>query len=179
VNDTTTGALRTILADAEATGGTLKEIEDRVRDAMNAMFDEAKAGRAKTIAITEVNNGIQHTQLAAWKDSGVVESKQWIASMMSNGRHNEMHDQVVPLDEPFIHPGGEFCDAGTEFDRPSGSGLPEQDINCHCDMAPVVSEKAKMDFLGRKLERKLYPASGKGSRTWETKTNAARLLLSR
>jgi HK97 family phage portal protein len=183
VNDTTTEALRTILSNAEAEGGTLKEIEDRVRDAMNAMFDKDKAGRAKTIARTEVQIGVQHTQQTAWKASEVVEKKQWISSMSPKMRqaHGSINGQEVGLDEPFVMVDDEFGNGRVEVMYPGDetAGCPGMTINCLCDMAPVVSEKAKMDFLGRKLERKLYPATGKGSRTWETKENVARLLLSR
>jgi hypothetical protein len=175
VNDTTGQALKTIISNAQEQGLTLKELTDKIRSGMTAMFDEAKAGRARTIAMTETMQGIQTTQMIGWKESGVVESKEWIASQYPNGRHNEMNGQVVALDQPFVHPGGDLCDAGTEFDRPGGSGLAEQDINCQCDMAPVVSERARMDWLGRRLERKLYAGGGKGTRTWETRENLRRL----
>jgi HK97 family phage portal protein len=167
VDETTSQALGQIIGDALKAGKTLKEIEKDLR----GYFDQSIAGRAKTIARTEVQHAVQHTQMEVWKDAGVVEGKEWLASMLPNGRHNEMHGQTVGLNERFVHPGGELCDAGTEFDGPGGSGLADQDINCACDVAPVVSAMSKMTILGKRLDLLVLPVKGKGSRKWETERN--------
>ena len=174
IADTTESMLRDkikeIVAQGVADGKGTAEIAKDLRSGVSEIF-QTRTHNAKTIAQTEVTKGVQETQLMVWEESGVVEGKEWIASMLDNGRHNEMHGQVVPLDEDFVHPGGEFCDAGTRFRCPGGSGLADQDINCHCDDAPVVSAKAKMDYLSRQLSNALYPATGRGSREWQTREN--------
>ena len=159
INDTTADALRTTISEALDKGETLKEIRDR----LDVLF-EGRRGNVGTIARTEVQQSVQHTQTEVWKDTGVVEQNGWIASQSPNMRdsHGAQDAVEVAIGEPFPN--------GCRYPG-DPNGLPEESINCMCDLYPVVNAMAKMEYLNKRLADLVYPAKGKGSRLWQTKEN--------
>jgi hypothetical protein len=85
-------------------------------------FSEA---RAETIARTELARADVEGNLAAYRDSGVVEGKEWILGS-EHGDADECDDAaamgVVPLDDDF-----------------GGIGDPPAHPNCVCDVLPVLA----------------------------------------
>jgi SPP1 gp7 family putative phage head morphogenesis protein len=80
--------------------------------------------QASIIAATEVTRAYAEGNLAAWRESGVTEGKEWITSVaeLVCPQCGPLHGQVVPLDGQFE--GG--------FDGPPAHP------RCRCDIAPVV-----------------------------------------
>ena len=81
--------------------------------------------RAATIASTEMNDALTQSQLAAWKESGVVVAKRWLLS-------ND--EGVCPI-----------CTANADEGRvelaksfASGDDGPPAHPNCRCSVAPIV-----------------------------------------
>lgn len=125
----------------------------------------------KTIARTEVQQGVQHGQMTTWKESGVVQEKVWLESFSGHERHAGMHEQTVGIDEDFVMPDG------TTLQAPGMSGVPGQDINCMCDMAPKVNLKKAIEHDKRWLAGELWPveAAGRGSKEWQNSEYLRRL----
>lgn len=92
--------------------------------------------RARVIARTEVGKASQIAQLDSFRQSDVIQRKQWNTSLDNFVRdsHAETQGQVKPLDELFElgSPGYNLADA------PLDPGLPPEDlVNCRCFVTPV------------------------------------------
>lgn len=92
---------------------------------------------AKTIARTEVLRANQDAQLEGFRQSGVVERKQWNDSMDDRVRDSHrIGGQIVGVNEPFI------LDDGSEALQPAAATLgPENVINCRCFITPVLDDE--------------------------------------
>ena len=103
-------------------GEPLKELE-------RSLLPEFGKVRAKRIAVTEVTNAYAGGQLSAFKESGVVDGKEWRTAgsdvcpicMSLDGKQ-------VPLDAMFI---SDYD--GSMHDRPPAH------VNCRCWIQPVVN----------------------------------------
>lgn len=104
---------------------------DKIRGRIQNVFTECKTSRAKTIAQTETvaasNFGIEE----GYKQSDVVEQKEWYTPL------DEDLDVCVPMD-------GTTVEVGQKFDLPDGDSVdaPPAHPNCHCTILPVVSGKS-------------------------------------
>jgi HK97 family phage portal protein len=120
---TTVEAVSGTLAEGIAEGEGIAALRGRVR----AVFEEFPAWRAELIARTEAtaanNAGFQD----AYRQSGVANAKEWIATMDARTRdeHAALDGQIVPLDKTF------------------GNGLPyPSEPNCRCVLGPAFLEVA-------------------------------------
>ena len=126
-------------------GESIDKIAARVQERMGPIAD----GRATMIARTEVIGASNGGKVLAWKQSGVVTGKRWLASTSHMGAddpnpvresHVEAHGQEVKIDEDFSVGNG-------EGKAPGQIGLPEEDINCRCTMLAVTDQGRGMKAL--------------------------------
>jgi SPP1 gp7 family putative phage head morphogenesis protein len=123
---------------------------------VNEVFDGRRANAA-TIARTETAPAYNFATQEAWKQSGVVEKKQWLTARDEAVRHaHELADgQEVPLDQPFTVD-------GEKLDYPGASNASAGNrINCRCTTVPVVrnlsAEKSGV-VLPKRIADRLAPS---------------------
>jgi SPP1 gp7 family putative phage head morphogenesis protein len=121
IGDTTLEKLKKTLAAGVDIGESIPNLADRISE----VFTEAKGYRSELIARTETITASNEGSLEAYKQSGVVEKKQWLATMDDRVRdeHAAMNNEKVKLNEPFSN--GEMA--------PSSP-------NCRCTILPVIKE---------------------------------------
>lgn len=127
-NEETARLLTQELAAAVDAGEGIGDISRRVEK----VFSFNDTVRAERIARTEVLAGSNHGALEAYKQSGVVERKAWLATRDQRTRdaHAEANGQTVPLDAPFL--------IGGESIMAPGEGSPAMAVNCRCHPAGTV-----------------------------------------
>lgn len=132
VNETTWDQLKASLAAGVAAGESIDDLADRVESVMGARINSS----AETIARTEVIGASNGGTLEAWRQSEVVEGKQWLSALDDRVRdtHRDAHGQTVGLDEDF-----EVGDATGP--GPGLMGAAEEDVNCRCTVTAKVSER--------------------------------------
>jgi len=135
VNSTTRARLRRALAAGTADGDSIDGLVKRIRDVFRARRDQAR-----TIARTEVHRAVQRGQIEGFRQSGVVEKKQWNTSQDDAVRDSHLIDgQIVRLDEPFELDDGELADSPGE--GADGTELSAHNaINCRCFVTPAFEE---------------------------------------
>lgn len=128
INQTTAEKIQSILIDASAEGASVAETGRRIRD----QFDEFSKSRADTIARTEAVSANNGAALEGYRQSGVVEKKEWLSSKDDAVRdsHAEVDGEVVALDALFSN----------GLPTPGVDGPPEEVINCRCTVLPVLED---------------------------------------
>ena len=121
IGDTTLKKLKRTLAEGVANGESIPNLASRI----SGVYDEAKGSRSVLIARTETINASNSGALEAYKQSGIVEKKEWLATMDDRVRdeHAAMNGEVVDIDKPFSN--GEMY-----------PGEP----NCRCTVLPVLKK---------------------------------------
>ena len=171
VNETTKKQLREELSDGVDAGESVQQLRKRVR----SVFEDAAGYRAEAIARTEVCRSSGWATAESFRDSGVVEKREWVATPGPRTRdaHAAMDTQVRGVDEDFEAPDGETAD------HPGGFGVPELDINCRCTQVAKIEDKSLIGRTGkfktltktiRLAEWKAYDAA---VQPWEDKLRAA------
>lgn len=129
VNDTTKERLNNSLAEGVNAGESIDELTTRVAD----VFKVRKDSGAEMIARTEVTSAVNEADIETYKQSGVVEKKEWLATMDDRTRetHAEVDGEVVGLSEEFSN--------GLKFPG-DPSGEADEVINCRCTLLPVIEE---------------------------------------
>lgn len=95
--------------------------------------------RVQTIVQTETRATISEAQLEAFKSTPFVSGKGWITTMGVSDHHEghaEMDGQEVKAGENFINPA-----TGQKTQAPGQFGAKDQDINCLCDIYPIVRDE--------------------------------------
>ncbi len=130
IDDTTRDAVRTELLEGLQAGESIPKLAERV----SKVFADATGRRAQTIARTETNGAASLGSEQAWRQSGIVKGKEWVAALDERTRDAHAHadGQRVPLDAPFTVGGESLRYPGD----PTGSA--ENVINCRCALAPVT-----------------------------------------
>ena len=130
INKTTVEALTRELKEGFAEGESIQDLRKRI----NKVFDQATTYRAEMIARTEIVGSSNKGAFEAYKQSGVVQKKEWLTARDERVRdsHWAADGQVKNLDEPFT------LGSGVEIMYPGGDGPPEEVINCRCTVRPVV-----------------------------------------
>jgi HK97 family phage portal protein len=145
-NDTTYSNLSDILTQAEKDGVGITEVMKRIsdywtgpKDADGNLIAEGRKGNYSTerIARTTMTGASNLGSKEAWKQSEVVEGKEWLSALIPNrtrDTHAEAHGQRVGIDERFT--------VGTnQLDYPGDpAGDPGEIVNCLCVMLAVVKE---------------------------------------
>jgi SPP1 gp7 family putative phage head morphogenesis protein len=123
IDETTRTEVQGLVERAESEGWSNGKLADAIQDA--AVFDGA---RAETIARTETAAADVAGNVAGWRESGVVEAREWIVAQ------DEACEDCVLL-------GGQTAPIGAEFE----DGDPPLHPNCRCDVLPVLQEDADED----------------------------------
>lgn len=129
INTTTREAIREQLAAAQAAGDSIDQIADRIR----SVYDSATDTRALRIARTEMIGANNYGTMEAMRQSGRVESKQWIATPdgLTRDSHRRVDGEKRALGAPFSN--------GLQFPG-DPAGPPEEVINCRCTFDEDFSE---------------------------------------
>ena len=125
---------------------------DEINDAVLAFFTEegyypsdttnnaeTVYSRVKTIVQTETLATMSEAAKESYKSTPFVTKKGWIATMGVSDHHKgheEMDGQEVGINEKFYN-----AEANCYADAPGQFGRADQDINCLCDMYPIVIEE--------------------------------------
>ena len=120
IQDTTLEKLRTTLAEGVANGESIPDLSKRVAEA----YEEAKGYRTDRIARTETINASNKGTLEGYKQSGVVEKKEWITAV-----DERSCEECVAMD-------GEIVEINKAFS--CGVMQPPLHPNCRCCIAAVV-----------------------------------------
>jgi len=120
INDTTFKRLASSLTEGIAAGEGITQLSDRVGD----VYTQYNDYRLDLIARTESTNANNEGFQDGYKQSDVVEGKEWIATLDDRTReeHVILDGEIVGLEDNF------------------SNGVPyPQEYNCRCVIAPVVS----------------------------------------
>jgi len=119
VNETTRKKLKKTLSEGVAEGEGIDEITTRV----NKVFDTRTKYESERIARTEVLGSSNGAELEAYRQSEVVEKKEWSATMDDRVRpeHAAINGEIVDLNKSFSN----------------GLMFPSEP-NCRCAILPVV-----------------------------------------
>jgi hypothetical protein len=116
------------------------------------VFDTARVERSQAIAETEGQRSREFASHLAMVQSGIVESKQWVA--VGDGRTREEHlaldGQTVGINEPFTVPSGKW--AGAKAQTPGSFGIGALDIRCRCISAPIFDLPADAPDASRRAQ---------------------------
>jgi len=135
INETTWTKLQTSLTSGMELGETLAEMSARVETVMKSRIASSKL----TIARTEVIGVMNGATVDGFKQTGVVEGKEWITAGDGNERedHADMDGQIADLDGYFTVPS-----TGDRLEYPGDpGGDAAQIINCRCTVLPKLKEK--------------------------------------
>lgn len=116
---------------AESVGQLQQRINENV-------WQNAEQVRSLRVARTESATATNRGNLEAYRQTGLVERKEWLAAGDARESHLAAHakyqgDGAIPINADFeVGAGSGPC--------PGSIGLPEEDINCRCAILPVVGE---------------------------------------
>ncbi len=131
VNDTTLASLRKTLRTGVAGGESIPDLQKRVQK----VFSIADKTRATMIARTEVLSSANKASLEAYRQSGVVDKKEWLNAGDADVRpSHQINGQKVALDKKFT------LGSGVQTDGPGQSGVAAEDIDCRCTTVAIVKE---------------------------------------
>ncbi len=112
---------------------------DRCAEAITLQYDGMETWRAQAIARTEMGSSMNIGAMEGYRDSQVVERKQWLAAIDERTRtwdngdeFNHAIDEIQNLDDPFVGTGEALM-----FPMDS-AGSPGNTINCRCTTVPVI-----------------------------------------
>jgi HK97 family phage portal protein len=141
INNTTKDKIRKIVRDGMDEYLPVEQIAEKI----GGVFDSS-IGRLNTIARTETHSAQSFGVTRAYRDSGLVKYKRWIhnpeLSEEPRDDHAALDGLVAGLNEPFTY-------MGMEADYPGGFGIAEQDINCHCTEAAVITDEDLEEYEAR------------------------------
>jgi SPP1 gp7 family putative phage head morphogenesis protein len=109
-------------------GESIPQIAARIEN----VFDAAE-NRATMIARTEMVACSNEGALESYRQSGVVQQKQWLAALDERTRESHMmaNGDIVDLED-------DFKVGYSSGPCPGSIGDPAEDCNCRCSVAPVV-----------------------------------------
>lgn len=116
------------LRDEFAEGVDNKESIPELKKRVSTLFDDMASYRSERIARTETILGSNFSTEEAYKESGVVEAKEWLTT-----RDERTDDECAALD-------GKIVDLGDKFfkDGYFGGETPPIHVNCRCTIIPVI-----------------------------------------
>jgi len=132
VNRTTKRQIKEALAEGLGAGESVDDLGKR----MKGIFKEASTVRSQTIARTETTKASSTGSLLTYKESDVVDGKEWLTTLDDRTRtepfdHVIANGEVVELDEDFVK-------TGESLPAPGVDGSAANTINCRCAMLPVI-----------------------------------------
>lgn len=128
VNETTKENLKATLSQGIEEGETIEELKKRVEHT----FDVRKGAGARAIAMTETAASVNGGWLEAFKQSKVIEKKEWYhagSSLNDRPEHIAISGEKVDLDNKFSN--------GLMFPGDPNAS-PDETVNCKCIILEVV-----------------------------------------
>lgn len=124
VNKTTRDALRETLSQGLQKEESINQMKKRVAD----VFEQARGYRAERIARTEVARSTTFATLEAYRQSEIVEMKEWLTAADERVEEDcaSLEGLTVPLDETF-----------------RGEDGPPLHPNCRCTVIPVIKSSGR------------------------------------
>jgi HK97 family phage portal protein len=123
VTDTTYQSIKDQVSEGRSAGEGTREIAERIRE--KVFNGEITKARAETIARTETVGAMNHGELIAARESGVIASKEWLTQGDGKVRdsHSDIDGERVGLEDTFgnglRHPGDQ-------------AGSADEVCNCRC-----------------------------------------------
>lgn len=137
INETTRANLMDSLETGFSAGESVDALAKRVQD----VFTQADSNRAEMIARTEAIHASNAASVEAYRQSGVVVAKEWLAER--DGRTcpfcEELDGKAIPLDDNYFDQGQSFtvADQTLNFDY-ADVGEPPVHPDCRCTTIPVL-----------------------------------------
>ncbi len=125
VSKETNAKMQDDFAEGVKKGESIPELKKRV----SSLFTDMAVYRSERIARTETILASNFSTEEAYKESGVVEAKEWLAT-----RDERTDDECIALDGKIVKLGGKFFRDGYF----SGE-TPPIHVNCRCTLIPVIS----------------------------------------
>lgn len=153
IDATTREALREALSKGITEGAGLDSLIMEVDGVMGERLE-----RASRIARTETAAAYNFGTLEGYRQSGVVEMKEWLSSGDEAVRdtHSELDGQQVPLGEVFHSSSG----ASLAFPGDPDCGDPGETVNCRCTLIPVVDSGTRS--IPESIAKRMKNGNGKG-----------------
>lgn len=154
VNQTTKDKITEALAKSVEEGEGVQEAGQRIRK----VFSEATVSRGKTIARTEISKASNYASTEGWKQSGVVEQKEWFTALDERADTEcvALNGTIIDLDSKF----------GTNDPLFGNVEEPPLHVNCRCRLLPVLKTKAMVSSEWQtereKLEQTIEELKAKG-----------------
>jgi len=150
INTTTLNALKETLREGIESGEGIPSLAKRV----SAVYDEAKGTRALAIARTESMRTVNYGTLQGYRQSHVVERKEWIAVPDSRVRDGHIDLDRRTRNDPIPHEANFVLKAGNNVgamaECPGMFGIAEEDIFCRCSIAAVIGDKSSYQEQDRR-----------------------------
>jgi SPP1 gp7 family putative phage head morphogenesis protein len=140
VNRETDKQLRAELAEGIAAGESIEELGARIEK----VYAAAAGYRSERIARTETIRANNFASIEAWKQSGVVEAKEWFTA-----KDDRLCQYCRPMDGKTVSLKGTYFKLGEEFEGDEGDTLkfdfesiqgPPLHPNCRCTLLPVLKD---------------------------------------
>lgn len=130
ISDTTIGQIRDIIAEGNAEGWTIRQLAEELASIDRLLFSNS---RALTIAQTEMGAAANAGAMEGYKQSGVVEKKEWITARDQFVRDSHFANEAQgPIGFGEVFPNG--------LQHPLESGAPaEEVVNCRCRVVGIVA----------------------------------------
>jgi SPP1 gp7 family putative phage head morphogenesis protein len=145
INQVTRDALIESIEAGLKAGEDYTELSNRVAD----IYGDLRGYRASRIGRTEVLRALNFGSMEAYRQSGVVEQKEWLATPDDRVRpsHAEADGQRVGLDE-------KFDVGGHKLNQPLDPNAPASEtIHCRCTTIPItVYQQEIYDTIGEKTK---------------------------
>lgn len=147
VNDGTREALKAELIAGIKEGESYDDLQKRVKTVFFEGNMDVNSVRSWRVAKTETNRAVGNADQNSYRQSGVVEKKQWIPEYNNTRESHEALGMdpvasVVNINDYFTSP---F--SGNSAQYPGDFGIAEEDINCNCRILPMIDEpKAASEF---------------------------------
>lgn len=129
---TTEDKMVNIITDGVKNGNGVQKISQTIR----AEMPQFTRNQADRIARTELLRASNLASLESWKESGVVNAKEWDARFDADAICKQYDGEVIRLDD-------EFYKAKSVFDN----GNPPIHPNCRCVLLPVLFEDKRVNLL--------------------------------
>jgi HK97 family phage portal protein len=163
INSTTKDALRRQLMSGISNHESVNELAKRV----SAVYADADKARAETIARTETIRANNEAHIDGYKQSGVVEMKEWMAALDERTCEfclaMEQEYSQVGLDASFLNKGDELIglDGGTLKIDYSNLEAPPIHPSCRCVILPVLSITGEAQLQEKLRINKLHEEQDK------------------
>jgi HK97 family phage portal protein len=139
IDTVTREKLQATLSEGYDKGESIPKLKKRVQE----VFTEASSSRAEAIARTESIKASNAASVEGYRQSGVVQSKEWLTERDSRACPwcLELDGKTIGLNKMFFKKGEEFTvDGETLKFELSDVGEPPAHTNCRCTTIPVLKE---------------------------------------